>query len=250
MAFGTLLWKAIDTTTTNPDMATWWNLGFGEVTSSSMVRWPRPMLGDSGLIKMVLLASLSQLVLSTMYLVYNQIYTCMAFADEYASYFYRRQPLRVIRPQGLQRSTRFLTLPYRYTITLMTASAATHFILSQAFFLVAVNVYGNDGQLDKDQTILTVGFSVIALVILVILLCIGAIFTFALGYIRFKSGIPLAGSCSTAISAACHVADFESGRETAEQHVQWGVVSSQNRRGHLAFSSGPVSEPVPGRLYL
>ena len=250
VAFGILLWKGIDTTTTNPDMATWWNLGFGEVTSSSIIRWSKPMLGDSGLIRNVLLANLPQVVLSTMYLIYNQIYTCMAFANEYASFFHRRQSIRVTRPQGLQRSTRFLTLPYRYMIPLMAASAATHFILSQGFFLVAVDVFNNEGHLVKDQAILTVGFSVIALVILVIVICIGAVLTFVLGYRRYKPGMAFAGSCSAAISAACHVAEFENGKDAAEQQVQWGVVSSQNGQGHLSFSSGPVSEPISGRLYI
>ena len=174
----------------------------------------------------------------------------MAFADEWATYFNKRQPLRVTQPKGLQESTRFLTLPYRYMVPLMAASAGTHFVLSQAFFLVAVDVFDDNGQLDRDKTILTVGFSIIALVVLVIVIGIGAILTFALGFRRFKSGMPLAGPCSAAISAACHLAEFETGDEAAERPVQWGVVNSENGVGHLAFSSGVVSEPVPGRLYI
>ncbi|KAK3380710.1 hypothetical protein B0T24DRAFT_616099 [Lasiosphaeria ovina] len=256
--FAALLYEAINTTTTNPDLATWWGLGFGTVTASSLVRWPanQTAAGHAGLLRNVLLANVPQLLLSALYLAYNAAYTCMAFADEYARYFAARRGLRVTNPlpkakgnDNTQRSTRFLTLPYRYVAPLLLASGGAHFLLSQAFFLVAVDVFGPDGDPDPQRAILTVGFSPIAMVILFIALAVALLLALLLGWRRLRVGMPLAGPCSAAISAACHVAAGESGAEAARRLIRWGVVGSEGGVGHLSFSAGPVSEPVPGRLY-
>jgi len=246
---GTILYLATFVTTTNPDIYTWWNLGFGTVTRAGLVRWPTPELGVTGLIRNVLLANTPQLAISTLYLVYDQVYTCMAFADEYARYFRRRQPLRVTRPRGAQRTTHFLTLPYRYILPIMVVSATAHFLLSQGFFLVAVDVFNLDGDIDLEQTIMTVGFSISALILLVTIVGLVVVTGLGMGLRRYPPGIPLAGPNSAAISAACHVAEGEDGEETAMREIQWGVVDTRNGIGKLAFSSGIVGEPVPGRLY-
>jgi hypothetical protein len=247
---GILLYEATVVTTTNPDIYTWWRLGFGTVTQASLIRWSDPQLGDTGLIRNVLLANLPQLLISGLYLAYNQVYTCMAFADEYAGYFHKRQPLRVMTPHGAQQSSYFLTLPYRYIIPIMVISATTHFLLSQGFFLVAVDVFDLDGVIDVDQTIMSVGFSISALIFLLAVVGLVVLVGLLMGFRRCPAGMPLAGSASAAISAACHVAEGEDGLETAGREVQWGVVSTRNGIGHLAFSSGIVSEPIPRRLYM
>lgn len=244
------MYEATFNTTTNPDINTWWSLGFGAVRQASLIRWSTPQVGNAGLLRNVLLANVPQLLISTMYVAYNQAYTCMAFAEEYSGYFRKRQPLRVTRPRGGQRSTHFLTLPYRYIVPIMAISATSHFLLSQGFFLVAVDVFDINGVLDQNQTILTVGFSISALVLLVSLTGLAVVASLLMGFRRYPAGMPLAGPTSAAISAACHVADGEDGAATAERDVQWGVVGTSNSVGHLAFSSGIVSEPVPGRLYV
>jgi hypothetical protein len=250
--FAVLIYEAINITTTNPDMATWWALGFGTVRTSSLVRWPTPLLGQSGLLKNVLLANLPQLLISALYLGYNNLFTCMSFADEWSSYFFRALPLRVTwpRPRSLQRPTGWLSLPYHYILPLLLLSAGAHFLLSQGMFLAAIDVFDFDGTLDPSRTILTVGFSVIALLMLAMLLGTLVLLAFALGWRRIPAGMPLTGSCTAAISATCHVASFEDGAETAARRVQWGVVETKDGVGHLAFSAAPVAAPVPGRLYM
>jgi hypothetical protein len=237
-------------TTTNPDINTWWRLGFGTVRQSSLVRWSTPQLGDSGLLRNVLLANLPQLLISIVYVVYNQAYTCMAFGSEYAGYFHKRQPLRVTRARGNQHETYFLTLPYRFIIPIMLVSATTHFLLSQGFFLVAIDVFDVNGELDAKQTIMSVGFSISALVLLVALVGLAVLSSLWIGFGRYPEGMPLAGPISAAISAACHPADGEDGFATAETDIQWGVVSTSNGVGHLAFSSRIVDKPVPDRMYM
>lgn len=69
-----------------------------------------------------------------------------------------------------------------------------------------------------------------------------------MGFSRFGKGAPLVGSCSAAISAACHPAEGE--EDVAGREVMWGVVSIEDRVGHCALSGRYVSPPVRGRLYM
>lgn len=117
-------------------------------------------------------------------------------------------------------------------------------------FLVAVDVFDFEGDVDPTQTILTVGFSVAALIILAFVLGLAVLVSAALGWRRYARGMPLVGPCTAAISAACHVASGENGWESAGRMVQWGVVETRDAVGHLSFSALPVGEPVPGRLYM
>ncbi len=46
------------------NIKTLWDLGFGTVTSASLIRWSSPILGSPGLMKNVLLANSPQIILS------------------------------------------------------------------------------------------------------------------------------------------------------------------------------------------
>jgi hypothetical protein len=48
------------------DLPTLWNLGFGAVTSSSLIRWSNPIFDSHGLMKNVLLANSPQILLSVL----------------------------------------------------------------------------------------------------------------------------------------------------------------------------------------
>lgn len=74
-----------------------------------------------------------------------------------------------------------------------------------------------------------------------------------LGYFKHLDGdMPPAGSCSAAISAACHPP--ESGSDSLKP-LQWGVVSqdvygmNQEEGGHISFLSAAVTGPVKGFYY-
>jgi hypothetical protein len=69
------------------------------------------------------------------------------------------------------------------------------------------------------------------------------------GFRRYDSRIPIVGSCSAAISAACHrPADDE---DAALEAVKWGVVEREDTGGvgHCCLSSFEVREPVEGARY-
>lgn len=172
----------------------------------------------------------------------------MAISSEWNSFVSRRQPLRVTSPRGNQVSTYFLSLPFRYILPILATSVATHWILSQSLFLVAIDVFDEQGNLDVSQTILTCGFSCIALIFLIAIGWIVLLVGIGLGFRRFKGGIPLVGSCSAAISAACHPLVDEYDVHLVE--VMWGVVAIGKGVGHCTLSGRYVSPPIPGRLYL
>lgn len=204
------------------------------------------MFGSPGLIKNVLLANSPQLILSLLYIVYNRMYTCMSFSSEWHAFSRRRRALRVTSPRGDQRSTYFLSLPYKYLVPILITSVATHWILSQSFFLVAIDVFDEDGNLSSDESILTCGFSCIAIIFLIGIGYLVLIIGVGTGFRRYEGGMPLVGSCSAAMSAACHTENEEG---VALVPVKWGVISISNSIGHCTLSGRYVSPPITGRFY-
>ena len=179
---------------------------------------------------------------------YNRIYTCMSFSKEWNDFAHRRRPLRVTSPRGSQRSTYFLSLPYHFVIPILAISVTTHWILSQSLFLVAIDVFDENGSLDTPSSILTCGFSCIALIFLIGIGWLIFISGVVSGLRRHKGGIPLVGSCSAAISAACHPLADEV--DVSLVPVKWGVVGIDRGVGHCALSGRYVSPPISFRLYM
>ena len=95
-------------------------------------------------------------------------------------------------------------------------------------------------------TISTIGYSCIAIITVIFLGAIMILIEVLNGF-RVHRGMPLAGSCSAAISAACHRPEEDV--DAATKPVMWGVVSSENGVRHCCFTSFEVSQPVPGELY-
>lgn len=172
----------------------------------------------------------------------------MSFSKEWNDFAHQRRSLRVTSPRGSQRSTYFLSLPYRYLIPILTISIITHWILSQSLFLVAVDVFDENGSLEISDSILTCGFSCIALIDFIATGWLVVLAGIGLGLRRYRGGMPLAGSCSAAISAACHSSAEEA--DAALVPVKWGVVSIEKGVGHCALSGRYVSPPITWRLYL
>ncbi|RYN78863.1 hypothetical protein AA0120_g10887 [Alternaria tenuissima] len=215
---------------------------------------------DSLVLKVVL-ANLPQLVFSLLYFSYNATLTAMLMSYEWVSYANKRKGLRVShQPKGAQRCTYFLQLPYRFSIPLLLLSALLHWLVSQSLFLMSIDFYdslGRPGDNDPYNSRFfgyqTVGFSPPAIV--AVLVC-GGLMTISivvLGHIPYRRGMPVAGSSSMAISAACHLttAEDEANEGTASsEKLQWGVVArADNGPGHCAFSPRLVEAPVKGRVY-
>ncbi|KAE9390052.1 hypothetical protein BT96DRAFT_355591 [Gymnopus androsaceus JB14] len=226
-----------------------WQLGIGKASTENIIQgWGLPTQGYDALIASVLIANSPQLILSMIYLVFNGLCTKMMAGFEWSSYAYSHKPLRVSEPHGDQKSTYFLQIPYRFGLPLMAYSALLHWLVSQSIFLVAVTFWDGD-VIDTALSIISCGFSPIAMMLTSIVAGSLILSALALGYFKhINYDMPLMGSNSVAIAAACHPPRDDS---DPLKPVRWGVVTENREQtvGHISFSSGKVTVPVPGNYY-
>ena len=229
-------------------------MGFGALRADSLVY---PSLGAS-LTGAVLLANLPQLIISFLYVLYNGLFTSMYVVAEFASYSQKRQPLRVTHPQGDQNSTYWLQLPYAYSVPILIAMTLLHWLVSQSIFLASIQFYRGGLELDgspEDTKVMGCGYSCAAIIFAIV---VGVLLLAALvgcGFRRYHSSVPMASTCSVAISAACHPPSDD--KDAAFREVQWGNVRPPgdhlNQAGdgvkHCSFTSF-VAEPLEaGNIY-
>ncbi|KAG9952029.1 hypothetical protein KCU85_g2265, partial [Aureobasidium melanogenum] len=224
-----------------------WQDGVGTVSTDYIVN-PR---SDRSLMENVLLANTPQFAISFIYVLYNNCLTRMVLAQEYSGYARHRKPLRVSRPEGEQRSTYRLQLPYQYSIPLMTTMAILHWLVARSIFLVQIEVSDYDGNALAER-ISSCGFSSMAIVLSLFVSGTIILALLANGMRRLEPGMPLASSCSLAITAACHTGP---GDEDARLlPLKYGVVISEESNSdseyeRACFSSKEVTPLVEGHLY-
>jgi len=121
--------------------------------------------------------------------------------------------------------------------------------MSQSLFLALVDVYYLDGSLNQSDSISTVGYSCIAIFSAIIVGCLAVVAGLLNGFRRYTPGIPLVGSCSSAISSACHRMPEEP--SASLMPLKWGVVNANQGKSvmHCSLSSLEVTSPVVGCLY-
>ncbi|KAF2832511.1 hypothetical protein CC86DRAFT_366289 [Ophiobolus disseminans] len=215
------------------------------------------------LVMNAIVANSPQVILSMLYFSYNALFTAFLLSYEWTTYGHKRKGLRLSRrPAGAQRTDYFLQLPYRFGVPLMLLSGTLHWLVSQSIFLVAIDFYDELGKLGSrgylgyisalETNYKTCGYSPIAMISVVILGVFMVVAIVAFGYVPYKGGTTLAGNCSMAISAACHLdksVDTD-GATAAVSELQWGVIGvSENGVGHCAFSTREVGLPVKGEVY-
>ncbi|PVH98584.1 hypothetical protein DM02DRAFT_615710 [Periconia macrospinosa] len=231
-------------------------LGFGSIDPRTVILFDHPM----SIVGNAVVANIAQPILSFLYFTYNGLFTCMLLGHEWSTYAHNQKGLRVSRPPaGSQRSTYFLQLPYRFALPLMTLSSILHWLVSQSIFLVAIDVYDFNGAkytmgVGGAGTIggwKSCGYSPIAICSVFILGFFMVVAIIAFGFVPYKPGMNLAGSCSAAISAACHLGKGEvNGVQAAQERLQWGVVGTNEEGvGHCAFSTKEVRFPIPSEMY-
>ena len=192
----------------------------------------------------------------------------MALAAEWSSYSMHRKGLRVSTfLRGHQRSTYFLSLPYRYAFPLIACSGLLHWLISQSLYVVAIRGHGLDNERDPFLDSATCGYSPVGIISSVSVGVFMLTCLIGMGCRRFKSGMPVAGSCSLAIAAACHSSyvekddDISDGDDDSEklgaeyQPLKWGVETLipgeiEAEIGHCTFSSREVEMPQNGTVYL
>ena len=223
--------------------------------------------GSNGrLLAMVFFANIAQPVISMTYLLYNAVFTCMFAEKEWSQLAHERKSLRVSGvPKGAQRSSYFLSLPYKVSLPIITLSATLHWLVSQAIFIIAVERRGPTGvPASQDPFIANdptgtglnnmhvgLGWSPLALVLILFALFFTFCSVVLVGLMRYKTGPPMFAGSSAVLAAACHVQPDEDGSEVALAPVKWGVVRepSDGVPGHCALSAREVTFPRRGLAY-
>lgn len=232
-----------------------WSLGFGTLNANTLISLSSSFFpATAGYTSaFILLANAPQIIFSFLYLLYNSLYTCMAQAAEWSSFSYERKGLRVTQPRGAQRSTYWLHLPYRYGIPLMAASMTMHWLISQSIFLARIQrrtITASNGLDVKHNSAVTCGYSIMPIIFSISLGCVMLFILWLIALLKRLPGhMPLIGSNSAVISAACHCAEHD--ESTAIMPLMWGSTNEGEgeEAGHCAFSSRAVGLPVEGRLY-
>ena len=222
-----------------------WQVGYGAINPAAVIPWN--VSGTGGILLTILVANSPQAVLSFLSLNYNGIVTCMLVAKEWHGYAEKRKPLRVTRPTGFQRSTYRLQIPYKYGVPLLILSAILHWLVSLTLFLARVNTYDSNGMKLDDESFATVGYSPIGMITVVLLGSLLLIFLNLIGFRRYHDGLPLAGTCSAAISAACHRPEDDI--HAASKPVMWGDVDRDDNVGHCCFTSQAITAPIEWKRY-
>ncbi|PUU77997.1 hypothetical protein B9Z19DRAFT_923705, partial [Tuber borchii] len=209
-----------------------WGTGLGKVNSISILS-----ICFQSISLAILIANLPQTILSFLYLTYNSLFTYMLSGHEWSLFSHRHRTLCVTSPHTGQRSTYRLQIPYNYAIPLMILSALLRWLLSQSVFLARVEI-SDPFWTDTLEPISIVGYWYLAMIFLLTLGILAVVTAAGMGYKKFAAEITTVGSCSAAISAACHPSGANS-EEITGKKVRWedvGIVPNQGVR-HLTFSS-------------
>jgi hypothetical protein len=194
----------------------------------------------------VTVANLPQLVVSFAYIFYNGLLTNMTLSREFTIYAAKRCGLRVSSPKGSQRSTFWLSLPYRYSIPLLAFSVLLHWLVSQTLFVSEIQVRDPSGEIDLSYSVNGVGFSPQGLVVLISVSLAMLVFPILIGLQRYPCGVPLVRSNSLAISAAC--VKLPGKHREEEKLLKYGYIGRDLYGNKLVgFSSGRV-EPLSSAI--
>lgn len=259
-----------------------WSIGLGTVRPQNLVMgWNLPGYGNTSIAISTLIANAPQAVFSFLYVCYNGLFTVMFLSRELMRFSVTagrgRKYLRVSEARGEQKSTYFLNLPFKYGVPLLFGSGLMHWLVSQSVFLANITVIPRDGTVPMQDEITTVAYSPIGMLFMLCLGFILLVFLFATALRKLPFGMPLIGSNSMAISAACHLppGTTESEREDMVlRPLNWGSIpggakimdlgirdfhahgsegdldGNGSEFGHCCFSDRVVDPPERGKFYI
>ncbi|KAI0868376.1 hypothetical protein GGS24DRAFT_513528 [Hypoxylon argillaceum] len=183
----------------------------------------------------ILTANSPQILLSASYLAYNNLFTRLQMTQEWAMYKTDYYPLRVTDPQGMQKSTYRLQLPYKYSVPLIVLSIFLHFLISNTIYVV-VSFGGylkiiTDGLQPglPDDSAVRVGFSPISLLVVPTIATFLVTIPIILGFKKLPRDMVIVGSNSLAISAACHASSLSQATldiQTPSRHSNGNDIST------------------------
>ena len=237
------------------NLGSMWKQGFGKTNIFAVTGISIPSDDQAQFVKVVLLANISQFALSILYIAFNNVITSQSVAHEWFRYFHHKRLLRVSSPVGIQKSSYFLSLPWRVGVPLMLLFMLIHWLLSQSVFVIQTTGYGPgpDGPLVKGHNATRIGFSLMGILFTVSLGTIMCLVLIGNSFRSFKdipSSMPRMATNSAVISACCHPPAEDS--EAYLFPVQFGAVQDDGQlRPTLTFSSDVQMEcPEDGMEYV
>ncbi|CAG8075633.1 unnamed protein product [Penicillium nalgiovense] len=236
-------------------------MGFGALSLNAIAVTSDYEGGSSkSILTTSLIANLPQLLLSGLYFMYNAVLTSMTATHEWSIFAHKRTTLRVTLPVGAQRETYWLGLPWRYSLPFLICSTVFHWLVSQSIFLINIRIYqpnteiltkpaGHFPGVSNTGMTTACGYSPLAIACALAVALVLFVALVVLSSRKLKPGMPVVGSCSLAISAACHPP--ESDESVAVKPLLWGAVAHEEngKPGHCCLTSFEVEKPRKGALY-
>lgn len=215
---------------------------FGELDASYLLT----PFNNIGLLQLVLLVNLPQFLISTVYISYSGLLSSMLVSREFVQLTKQGKGLRVSDPRGMQRSTPWLSVPFRYTLPLTGVMALLHWAISESIFLARADHWysGDNGEFTPSGQIDTICWSSAAVLVSLVIGGLLILTLILLGFKPIPRGTPVLSTNSAAISAACHPAASEPDN-AHELLLQYGGLSerdrwSKRRRGFLSKKLHPL----------
>lgn len=241
------------------DLRSLWNQGLGDTQlwATALATLMRKLSYTSGFFFATFCANISQVLVSALYLLHNNLLTALLVSVEWNDFATERKTLRTSCPRGIQRSKYFLSLPYKYSITLMVCSGLLHWLISQSIFVIQTIGYtAPDFEADNGLDASIIGYSCISIMLsmmlggsmVIALVLIGFLWKYKPAAPRTKGDnnaprypMPLVSTCSAAISVACH--RHPEDKDAHLLPLRWGYVTNKatdepgKGRGRFCFST-------------
>ncbi|KAH0281016.1 hypothetical protein KCU91_g606, partial [Aureobasidium melanogenum] len=162
----------------------------------------RTPTSNRGLLANLLGLGSVHLAISMTYLLYNHLWSRMLAAAELNAFSKIRGRLRVTLPVRGAQSTYHLSIKPQFSALLIIALILIHFFTTRALKVVAIQTYDIMGRYSHQRITyaISTASAILALGLGFLMLCA---LTFGLER-RLHTAMPVLGTCSMAISAACH----------------------------------------------
>lgn len=155
--------------------------------------------------------------------------------------------LRCSLTHSQQRSTYRLQLPYHYILPLMATMAVLHWVISRSIFVIEMEIV--DLEVNPTPSLIACGYSGASILVAIILGTALILVLSSLALRGLEPGIPLAGSCSLAISSACQAGEKIAQLEPLKYGEVFGRRGVSDASVYAGFSRCDVSPLENGRLY-
>jgi hypothetical protein len=137
-----------------------------------------------------------------------------------------------------------------------------HWLVSQSIFYLLLITYDPANEPVPGIEISSLGYSSSPIFLSIIVGSIMVLVLIVLAFRKFKSTVPVTGSTSVAISAACHLPRDEVGETAVLGLVKWGETTmspdwamesfggiDDGQKGHCSFTSLETRKPTLMKLY-